>query len=97
MNITTSFIEALYPTWTPVCVYWSAFTRDLLVGMDNYREGNVARYNQSGELTQTISHDNSGLQLYNALTYLTENNNGNVVVSYETALVVSAYPFLVQN
>lgn len=89
MNTTTTFIEAPYSTWTPGCVYWSPFTRDLLVGMNNYREGKVTRYNQSGELTQTISHDNSGLQLYNALTYVTENNNGEVVVSDETALVVT--------
>eukprot|EP00105_Crassostrea_gigas_P035237 XP_019919385.1 PREDICTED: uncharacterized protein LOC109617550 [Crassostrea gigas] len=57
--------------------------------MNNYREGKVTRYNQSGELTQTISHDNTWLQLYNALTYVIENNNGDVVVSDETALVVT--------
>nr|XP_034322006.1 uncharacterized protein LOC109617549 [Crassostrea gigas] len=89
MNTTTTFIEAPYSTWTPGCLYWSPFTRDLLVGMNYYREGKVTRYNQSRELTQTISQDNSGLQLYNALTYVTENNNWDVVVSDETALVVT--------
>lgn len=35
MNTTSTFIEAPYPPWRPGCVYWSPFTRDLLVGMNN--------------------------------------------------------------
>lgn len=65
------------------CVYWSAITNDLLVGM--YREdkqtGLVSRYNQAGQRTQTIQHDSTGLELYCKPYYITENHNGDVVVS----------------
>nr|XP_034309358.1 uncharacterized protein LOC105323482 [Crassostrea gigas] len=43
--------------------------------------GKVTRYNQSGQLTQTIQHDNTGRGLYSYPCYITENNNGDVVVS----------------
>lgn len=45
-------------------------------------ECRVTRYNQIGQLTQTIQHDNTGqLTLYKNPYYITENNNGDVVVS----------------
>nr|XP_034319380.1 uncharacterized protein LOC117687243 [Crassostrea gigas] len=77
MKTATTFIKKTGSTWKPLCLYWSPFTGDLLVGM--YRK--VTRYNQSGQLTQTIQHDNKGLGLYREPSYLTENNNGDVVVS----------------
>uniref|UniRef100_K1QCM5 Tripartite motif-containing protein 3 n=1 Tax=Magallana gigas TaxID=29159 RepID=K1QCM5_MAGGI len=43
--------------------------------------GKVTRYNQSGQLTQTIQNDNNGLGLYMEPNYITENNNGNIVVA----------------
>eukprot|EP00105_Crassostrea_gigas_P042755 XP_019926903.1 PREDICTED: tripartite motif-containing protein 3 isoform X2 [Crassostrea gigas] len=43
--------------------------------------GKVTRYNQSGQLTQTIQYNNTGRGLYRGLRYITENNNGDVVVS----------------
>eukprot|EP00105_Crassostrea_gigas_P006072 XP_011419872.2 PREDICTED: uncharacterized protein LOC105322715 [Crassostrea gigas] len=83
MKTTTTFIERTDSTWRPQCVYWSPSTGDLLVGM--YREkpdtGKVTRYNQSGQLIQTIQNDNTGRGLYNGPCYITENNNGDVVVS----------------
>eukprot|EP00105_Crassostrea_gigas_P009812 XP_011424898.1 PREDICTED: uncharacterized protein LOC105326507 [Crassostrea gigas] len=69
--------------WKPQCVYWSPFTGDLLVGMcrEELLIGKVTRYNQSGQLTQTIEHDNTGLDCYFVPNYIAENNNGDVVVS----------------
>eukprot|EP00105_Crassostrea_gigas_P033965 XP_019918113.1 PREDICTED: uncharacterized protein LOC109617067 [Crassostrea gigas] len=66
-----------------MCVYWSPSTGDLLVGMYNNDAvtGKVTRYNLSGQLTQTIQHDNTGRRLYSFPIYITENNNGDVVVS----------------
>eukprot|EP00105_Crassostrea_gigas_P044600 XP_019928748.1 PREDICTED: uncharacterized protein LOC105342883 [Crassostrea gigas] len=50
--------------------------------INNYiKIGKVTRYNQSGQLTQTIQHDNTGRRLYSGPIYITENNNGDVVVS----------------
>ncbi|XP_065931157.1 uncharacterized protein [Magallana gigas] len=83
MKTTTTFIKRTDTTWEPLCVYWCPSTGDLLVGMCNYdtQTAKVTRYNQSGRLTQTIQNDNTGLQLYGYPIYITENNNGDVVVS----------------
>ncbi|XP_065929646.1 uncharacterized protein [Magallana gigas] len=84
MKTTTTFIERTDSTWEPWCVYWSPSTGDLLVGMRyiHTKTGKVTRYNQSGQLTQTIQHDDTGRELYSEPNYITENNNGDVVVSY---------------
>uniref|UniRef100_K1Q7T1 A-kinase anchor protein 9 n=1 Tax=Magallana gigas TaxID=29159 RepID=K1Q7T1_MAGGI len=83
MKTTTTFIETTDSTWRPQCVYWSPSTGDLLVGMCYIitKTGKVTRYNQSGQLTQTIQNDNTGRELYSIPYYITENNNGDVVVS----------------
>ncbi|XP_052692488.1 uncharacterized protein LOC128170749 [Crassostrea angulata] len=83
MKTTTTFIERTDSTWRPRCVYWSPSTGGLLVGMykDNTDTGKVTRYNQSGQLTQTIQYHNTGRRLYSLPLYITENNNGDVVVS----------------
>lgn len=48
----------------------------------------VARYNSTGELIKTIEHNNTGRQLQPR--YVTENNNGDVVVSdFPRAVVVT--------
>ncbi|XP_052681676.1 uncharacterized protein LOC128162486 [Crassostrea angulata] len=97
MKTTTTFIERTDSTWRPQCVYWSPSTGGLLVGMFYIyiQTGKVTRYNQSGQLTQTIQHDNTGRGLYSRPCYITENNNGDVVVSdyddgYESGAVVVA-------
>ncbi|XP_065929399.1 uncharacterized protein [Magallana gigas] len=83
MNTTTTFIESTDSSWTPQCVYWSPTTGDLLVGMYDYdtETSKVTRYNQSGQLTHTIKHDNTGWGQYREPIYITENYNGDVVVA----------------
>ncbi|XP_052694833.1 uncharacterized protein LOC128173153 [Crassostrea angulata] len=83
MKTTTTFIERTDSIWEPRCVYWSPSTGDLLVAMYNYdtNTSKVTRYNQSGQLTQTIQYHNTGRGLYIQPLYITENNNGDVVVS----------------
>lgn len=52
------------------------------------------RYNRTGQLTQSIQHDNTGLNLYCMPNYITENNNRDVVVSDSNlagAVVVTYY------
>lgn len=41
----------------------------------------VTRYSNTEEETHTIQFDNNRLQLYKLPLYITENNNGDVVVS----------------
>lgn len=83
MKTTTPFIQKTDSKWRPHCVHWSPSTGDLLVGMyrDDLMKGKVARYNQAGQLTQTIQHYDPEQRLYWEPIYITENNNGDVVVS----------------
>lgn len=92
MKTTTTLVETANPTWRPGCVCWSPFAKDLLVGMyrEDIKTGKVSRYNQSGQETQTIQHDNTGLELYKKPYYITENNNEDVVVSdFLSAVIVT--------
>lgn len=69
--------------WKPKCLSYCRSTDDILVGMYNKskEEGQVLRFSQSGEQTQTIQHDSEGNQLYVKPSYIVENNNFDVVVS----------------
>lgn len=83
MKTVTTLIKNTDATWMPLSLHWSSSTTDLLVGM--YRKdtlaGKVSRYNQNGQLTQVLKHDNKGLWLYSLPNYITENSNGDIVVS----------------
>lgn len=83
MNTFATFIGRVDDLWMPQCVYCSPFTGDLLVGMlrEDVEAAKVMRYNQTGQLSQTIQHDNTGLELYRKPVFVIENNNGDVVVS----------------
>lgn len=91
MKSTTQFVETTDYTWASRCVYWSLLTGDLLVGMHNFsiQTGKVIRFNRTRKITQTIQFDNTGLELYEFPLYITENNNGDIVVSDEMAVVVT--------
>ncbi|XP_062569510.1 uncharacterized protein LOC134231561 isoform X2 [Saccostrea cucullata] len=67
--------------WLPVSVYSSPSTGDLLVGMYNGVTGQVNHYTNTGKHIQTIQHDNTGQGLYRNPIYITENRNGDVIVS----------------
>ncbi|XP_056003836.1 uncharacterized protein LOC130046518 isoform X3 [Ostrea edulis] len=78
----TTQIEYTSP-WQPRCVYCSPSTGDLMVGMCNYKtnKGKVTRYNSSGQHILTIQHDNKRQTPYSDPHYITENNNGDIIVS----------------
>ena len=96
MKTTTLLIDNPDPAWTPKCVYCSPSSGDLLVGMIRYdthtykHTGKVMRYNNTGRHTKTIPQ-NTLDNLYRNPRYITENNNGDVLVSDGThyALVVT--------
>lgn len=77
-----TFIESSNCLAIPTCIYWSPYTGDLLVGMLDYntQTGHVIRYNQMGKETKIIHRDNTGEELYCRPRYITENNNGDIVV-----------------
>ncbi|XP_061171145.1 uncharacterized protein LOC133180694 [Saccostrea echinata] len=76
----------------PHCVYCSPSNGDLMVVMYNTytKTAFVNRYNNTGEHTQTIQYDNTRQKLYRLPNYITENCNGDIVVSdYDRAVVVT--------
>lgn len=93
MKTISTFLDITFSVWKPQCVFWSPSKASLIVGM--YREdefkGKVTRYNQTAQLIQTIQQDKRGMHLYKKPNYITENNNGDVVVSdyWSCAVVVT--------
>lgn len=91
MKTTITLLKKTTSQWRPRCVYSSKLTGDLLVGVfrTDPCTGKVNRYNRIGHLTQTLLKDNKGQEMYREPRYLTENKNGDVVVSDYTAVVVT--------
>ena len=86
MKTTTTLIKHKDTAWKPLSVYCSPSSGDLLVGMyrvDTFKfTGKVMRYDNTGKHKQTIPHnDNTPHDLYKIPWFITENNNGNVLVS----------------
>ncbi|XP_056003826.1 uncharacterized protein LOC130049806 isoform X2 [Ostrea edulis] len=81
-KIFTALLERPSP-WYPRCVYCSPSTGDLMVGMCNYKTktGKVTRYNSGGQHILTIQHNNNSHTLYSGPYYITENKNGDIIVS----------------
>lgn len=79
----TVLIKQNGTAWKSQCVYCSPCTDDLLIGMykDDPMTGKIERYNQNGKLTQTMQLRCNGKGLYSLPCYVTENNNGDVIVS----------------
>nr|XP_022287573.1 uncharacterized protein LOC111100199 [Crassostrea virginica] len=93
MKTTTTLIKHTDTTWEPLCVYCSPSSGDLLVGMRTAKyppTGKVMRYDNTGKRKQTIPHDdNTPHRLYKDPWFITENNNGDVLVSdYDRHAVV---------
>ncbi|XP_078320523.1 uncharacterized protein LOC144621380 [Crassostrea virginica] len=87
MKTTTTLIKHTDKTWKPQCVYCSPSSGNLLVGMFREDEdvgtltGKVMRYDNTGKYKHSIPHDdNTPHDLYELPNYITENNNGDVVV-----------------
>ncbi|XP_062589879.1 uncharacterized protein LOC134251467 [Saccostrea cucullata] len=87
-NTTKSTLIQRTDLWDPWCICHSASTGDLLVMMrydsDNPSinlEVKVIRFNAEVQPVQTIQYHSSGQQLYCEPFYITENHNGDIVVS----------------
>ncbi|XP_062573873.1 uncharacterized protein LOC134235743 [Saccostrea cucullata] len=92
-KVKTTIIKYNTSPWRLRCVYSSPSTGHLLVGMYNTdtgtKTGKVVRYNSTGENIQTIQHNNNtGQVLYRKPYYITENRNGDVIVSDYLRLAV---------
>lgn len=79
--------------WLPRCVYWSSRTGDTLVGMFSFHKNKgmyskITRFNKNGHWTQTIRRDSSNQDIYSEPSYITENNNRDVIMSDWSGAVV---------
>lgn len=83
MKTKTKLISLNNSAWRHLSVYCSPFTGNILVGVtkNNPRTGIVMHYNRHGEKTNDMPHNNSGQTLYSKPAYITENSNGDIVVS----------------
>lgn len=83
MKTKTKFITLNNSARRPLSVYCSPFTGKILVGVTKKspRTGFVMHYNRHGEKTNDMPHNNSGQTLYSKPAYITENSNGDIVVS----------------
>lgn len=95
METTTTFLKISHLARKARCVYWSPSTGDLLIGT-YIREldiGHVMRYNKSGRLTQITQLHNRELKVCGQPNFITENTNGDIVVSnctnFTTGVVVA--------
>ncbi|XP_062574081.1 uncharacterized protein LOC134235922 [Saccostrea cucullata] len=87
-KITQYTIRKIREPWMAECVYYSPSSADLLVGMveydkDNhiYTDAKVMRFDYSGISCHNIEHNKKGQKLYKFPKYITENHNGDVIVS----------------
>ena len=93
---TTTLIKNTDSTWTPVCIYCSPLSGDLLVGMMKQTElfyryaGKVMRYDSNGQNAQEIPHSEEPYASYEQPQFITENTNGDVVVSDFMCVVVTS-------
>ncbi|XP_078321491.1 uncharacterized protein LOC144621693 [Crassostrea virginica] len=103
MKTTTTLIKHADTTWEPLCVFCSRSSGDLLVGLSRKDEdtdtytytytstGKVMRYDNTSKHKQTIPHDdNTPHDLYEWPDFITENNNGDVLVSDLYRVVVTS-------
>ena len=87
LQTTTEFIKRTSWHWDPQCVYYSPSTGFTLVGHwmwnlgKNKDIGKVTWHNNNGQLERTIPYDNIDQTLLSYPCYITENQNGDVVVS----------------
>lgn len=96
---TTTLINNTDSKWTPMCIYCSPLSEDLLVGMVKdsekgveYITGKVMRYDRNGQNAQEIPHSRKPYAWYRGPRFITENTNGDVVVSdlYLFSVVVTS-------
>lgn len=92
IETTTTFLEESHLPWKARCVYWSPSTEDLLIGtyMKKLDIGHIMRYNKSGRRTQMTRLDNRELKMCNQPNFITENINGDIVVSNCTDFTTGA-------
>lgn len=82
-DLKTETICAFDKLWRPICIYFSPSTEDMILGMtqDDPNGSKLERYNKTFKLVQTIKEKKKGQALYRFPKCITENYNGDIVVS----------------
>ncbi|XP_062572745.1 uncharacterized protein LOC134234706 [Saccostrea cucullata] len=88
---TKNVLFSIKDPWTPWCVYSSPSNGDMLIGMKTAgkQDSKVLRFNSSGkELAVFKQKDSKNNCLFGIPHYITENKNGDVIISdMKTAIV----------
>nr|XP_022292674.1 uncharacterized protein LOC111103591 isoform X2 [Crassostrea virginica] len=104
-DMKTKTTVATKTDWIPFCLFCSKSSGDVLVGMiinvpgqkytydgvSSTVKGKITRYYQHGLHIQTVEYDHAGQRLFMCPRFITENNNGDVIVSEGERLVVIDY------
>lgn len=87
----TTFIQVTDKTYRLLCVYWSSLSKKLLVGMQGEIKGTfkLTWYSQTGHFAKTVQFNNTEIKLCQYPRLITENNNGDIMVSGPCAVVVT--------
>ncbi|XP_062609329.1 uncharacterized protein LOC134271089 [Saccostrea cucullata] len=82
LHVTRILIARTHP-WKPCSLYCSNLNDDLLIGMWSRKNdaSMVARFDRSGRPKQNVRYNEQGKPLYKRALYITENQNGDVIVS----------------
>lgn len=83
MKTMSIFFKREKSKWRPQCLVCSHSSGDVLVGMWEVGtdRGKIMRLNSIGEVKDTIEKDKNNDNLYKNPMFITENNNGDIVVS----------------
>ncbi|XP_062598046.1 uncharacterized protein LOC134259485 [Saccostrea cucullata] len=81
----TSSKIILCEEWEPGAIHSSCINGDMLVGMIKNKEFKVTRFSKEGKKLQVIQRDEKGNNLYKSINYITENINGDICTSDNTA------------
>lgn len=83
MKTMSIFFKREKSKWRPQCLVCSHSSGDVLVGMWEVGtdRGKIMRLNSIGEIKDTIEKDKNNDNLYKNPMFITENNNGDIVVS----------------
>ncbi|XP_062599854.1 uncharacterized protein LOC134261427 [Saccostrea cucullata] len=95
-NTVSTLLKTSEP-WRPWCLHSSLLTEDLLLLMRkrnedvcDYTKAKVTRMTSTGDHIQTIQYQSKGKKLYSRPVCITENSNGDIVVSdYDYGVVVT--------
>ncbi|XP_062589887.1 uncharacterized protein LOC134251486 [Saccostrea cucullata] len=67
--------------WMPWCIHFSTINESIILGMKKDKEWKLSTYNKEGTKVRDIQMGAGGTKLYQSISYVTENINGDICSS----------------